>query len=222
MKPKHIGIILDGNRRWAKERGLDTLEGHKKGLYKAKKVAKWASDKGIEELSLFVFSTENWKRTQREVGYLMNLFSTFSKMFLDEKEFEKGKIKVRILGLKRGLPIEVKKMINRLEEETKDNKGMILNIALNYGGRSEIVETVKELVKNNKKITEENISKNLWNSDIDLVIRTGGAQRISNFFIWQSSYAELLFIKKYWPAFTEKDLDRAIEEYSSRKRRFGE
>jgi undecaprenyl diphosphate synthase len=221
MKPKHVGIILDGNRRWAKERGLDTLEGHKKGLDKAKKTVKWASEKGIKELSLFVFSTENWKRTEREVGYLMNLFETFSKIFLNEKEFKKENIKIKIVGLKRGLPTGVKKMINRLEGETEDNTGMILNIALNYGGRSEIVETVKDLVKNNKRITEDSISKNLWNSDIDLVIRTGGAQRLSNFFIWQTAYAEFLFIKKYWPEFTEKDLDKAIEEYASRKRRYG-
>lgn len=222
MKPKHIGIILDGNRRWAREKGLNTLEGHNKGLNDGvKKIVNAASNRGIKELSLFVFSTENWNRTKREVNYLMDLFSNYSKIMLEDNSFLKNKIKIRILGLRKGLSPKVKLSIKKLEEATKGNKGMILNIALNYGGKSEIVETVKLLIKNNKKITEENISKNLWNSDIDLIIRTGGAKRLSNFFIWQAAYSEFIFIKKFWPDFTEKDLDKAIEEYSSRQRRHG-
>lgn len=217
----HIGVIIDGNRRWAKERGLDTLEGHKKGFDNAKKLVQWAFDRKIKKLSIFTFSTENWDRSKREVTYLMDLIYDFMKKFLEEKDPRKDKIKIKVLGLKNRISAKMKKMIDRVEKETKNNKGMILNVAFNYGAKEEIVDTVNRLIESKKKVTKKNISDNLWNTDLDLVIRSGGEQRLSNFFIWETAYAELLFVKKYWPAFTEKDFEKAIEWYNSRSRRFG-
>jgi undecaprenyl diphosphate synthase len=221
--PFHLGIILDGNRRWAKEKGLPAFEGHRRGMETAKKIIKYAENRGINVLTLFVFSNENWKRSKNEVNYLMKLLG----QALDKKnieEFHKQGIKVRVIGQREKLPLTLQKKIKETEEFTKNNKGMVLNFALSYGGRAEIVEAIKKIIKSKiqpDKINEDMISQNLWTSDLDLIIRTGKEQRISNFLIWQAAYSELYFCDKYWPDFSEKDLDEAIIDYGQRQRRFG-
>ena len=220
--PYHLGIIIDGNRRWAREKGLPALEGHRKGLAKVKELIKWSKERGVKILTLFVFSTENWKRTKREVNFLMKLAK--SAIADNLKELHREGIKVRIIGQRERLPGFLQKTIAQAEELTKNNKGMVLNFALSYGGRAEITEAIKKIIENKippEKINENVVSQNLWTSDLDLIIRTGKEQRISNFLIWQAAYSELYFCKKYWPAFTEKDLDEALADYARRQRRFG-
>lgn len=220
--PNHLGIILDGNRRWAREKGLPSLEGHRKGLEKVKNVIKWCKNRGIKILTLFVFSTENWNRTKKEVDYLMKLAKKAITGNL--KELNGSNIKVRAIGQKERLPESVRNAIKEAEELTKDNKGMILNFALSYGGRAEIVQAIKNIIQKKipvDKITEDTIKENLWTSDVDLIIRTGREQRISNFLIWQAAYSELYFLPKYWPDFTERDLDEVLADYVCRRRRFG-
>ena len=225
--PYHLGIIIDGNRRWAKERGLSSFEGQKKGLDNVHKIGDWAKEKGIKILTLYTFSTENWKRTKQEVRYLMKLLSeAFSKKNV-KKLHQKG-IKVQAIGQRERLPKFLQKKIETAERITKNNKENILNLAISYGGRPEIIQAVKNIIKKRipaDKITEEVINKNLWTTglpDPDLIIRTGSEQRLSNFLTWQSVYSELYFTKKYWPDFTKKDLDMALLDFSLRQRRFGE
>jgi len=224
--PNHLGIIIDGNRRWARERGLPTLEGHRRGLNKLKEIGEWALRKGVKILTVFCFSTENWNRSKTEVSYLMRLFSqSLSKKTVNE--YHKKGIKIQIIGQKERLSRSLQKKIKEAEELTKNNKKGILNLAISYGGRPEIMEAVKKIVEKRipaSKITEDLINQNLWTKGLpypDLIIRTGGEMRLSNFLTWQSAYSEFYFSKKYWPAFTEKDLDRALLDYSRRQRRFG-
>ncbi len=224
--PYHLGIIIDGNRRWAKERGLPPFRGHQKGVGKVKELIEWSKNRGIKILTLFVFSNENWKRPKTEVGYLMRLFKKgligFKKNI---KKVNKDGIRIKVIGLREKFPKFLQKEIKEIEELTKDNQAMTVNFAMSYGGRAEITEAIKNIIKNKippEKITEDVISKNLWTSDLDFLIRTGKEQRISNFLIWQAAYSELYFYKKYWPDFTEKDLDEALEDFSRRQRRFGE
>ena len=221
--PYHLGIIIDGNRRWAKERGLPALEGHRRGLERLKELIDWSKERGIKVLTLFVFSTENWKRSKVEVNYLIRLFGQALSKKNIQKIHQEG-IKIRVIGQRERLPGSLQKTIKDVEELTKSNKGMVLNFALSYGGRSEIVEAIKNVIKKKiplEKITEDMISQNLWTSDVDLIIRTGKEQRISNFLIWQAAYSELYFCPKYWPEFSEKDLDKALEDYAQRQRKFG-
>ncbi len=220
--PHHIGIILDGNRRWAKKRGLKISEGHKKGLERAIEIINYCNKRGIKILTLFVFSTENWKRSKREINWLVKLgkkaFNNHFSHLLEEN------IKIKIIGNKEKLPKSLQKEIEKIEKESEKNNGMLLNLALSYGGRAEIVEAIKKIIKKKipvEKITEETIKENLWTSDVDLIIRTGKEKRISNFLLWQSAYSELYFCEKFWPDFTPKDLDLALIEYSKRKRKFG-
>jgi len=221
--PYHLGIILDGNRRWAKEKGLPYFEGHRKGLETVKKIINYCREKGIKILTLFVFSTENWKRGREEVNYLMRLTKkAISNHF---KHLHKNKIRVRVIGQRETLPKSLQKEITKIEKLTKDNKEMTVNFALSYGGRAEIVEAVKKIIEKkipSQKISENTIKENLWTSDVDLIIRTGKEQRISNFLIWQAAYSELYFYPKYWPDFTEKDLDLALLDHAQRQRRFGQ
>ena len=222
--PHHLGIIIDGNRRWAKERGLPALEGHRRGLERLKELIDWSKERGIKVLTLFVFSTENWKRSKVEVNYLIRLFGQALSKKNIQKIHQEG-IKIRVIGQRERLPGSLQKTIKDVEELTKSNKGMVLNFALSYGGRAEIVEAIKNVIKKKiplEKITEDMISQNLWTSDVDLIIRTGKEQRISNFLIWQAAYSELYFCPKYWPEFSEKDLDEALAEYTHRQRRFGQ
>lgn len=220
--PKHLGIILDGNRRWAREKGLSTFEGHRRGLRKVKDVTEWCLEKGIKTLTVFIFSTENWKRSKKEVNYLMKLAHKATTVHL--KDVAKKGVKVNIIGERQRLPEFVRKGIREIERNTSKNKEMTLNLALSYGGRGEIVQAIKNIVRKKisaKKITESLISENLWTSDLDMIIRTGKEKRISNFLIWQAAYAELYFLEKYWPAFDKRDLNKALAVYDKRKRRFG-
>lgn len=216
---------MDGNRRWAKENGLNSFEGHKRGYEKLKEVGQWCIDRDIKILSVYAFSTENWNRSKQEVKYLMKLLN---KVFTDEVEkFNKKGIRIKVVGSKDKLSTEIKKNLLSAQEKTKNNKKGTLNLCFNYGGRPEIVQAVKEIVKKGLKeaeITEEIITKNTWmgeQPDPELIIRTSGEQRLSGFLTWQSVYSEFYFTKCHWPEFSEKDLDSAIQDYEKRHRRFG-
>ena len=227
--PKHIAIIMDGNRRWAKKRNLPVALGHKEGAKTLEKIVRYANKIGIKYITVYAFSTENWKRTEEEVNSLMTLFQNY----LDDysKRADSENIKVKIIGSRENLSNKMIDKIEKCMERTKNNTGITFNIALNYGGRDEIVAAVKEIaqkVKQNeieiKDITEELISSNLYTKgqpDPDLLIRTSGELRLSNFLPWQLVYSEFLFLDKYWPDFSEKDLDEAIEVYQKRNRKFG-
>ena len=226
--PSHVAIILDGNGRWAKERGLTRSMGHDAGFTNLKNISKYILSKGIKVLSVYAFSTENFKRSKDEVDYLMNIFTSKFKSCI--KDFNKENIKVIFSGRDKPLPNKVLKAMKELEEATKDNTKGILNICLNYGGRSELVDTCKKIGKmvENKEISiddidEELVSRNLYNDlpDVDLMIRTSGELRLSNFMLWQNSYAEFYFPKTYFPDFDEEEFDKAIIEYTKRDRRFG-
>lgn len=224
--PYHLGIIIDGNRRWAREKGLPTLEGHRRGYDNIKKIGETAWKKGVKILTIYCFSTENWNREKREVNYLMDLLSrSFSRKEIDF--YHKKGIKIRLIGQKERLSPIIQKDADSAEELTKDNTKGILNLAVSYGGRQEILESVKKIIKSGvslEKINEGLISENLWTKNLpdpDLIIRSGGEQRLSNFLTWQSIYSELYFTKKYWPDFNENDLESAFEEYSLREKRFG-
>jgi undecaprenyl diphosphate synthase len=223
--PKHIGIILDGNRRWAKSRGLPTFQGHKKGFDNLKKVANHAFDSGVKILTVYAFSTENWKRDKKEVDYLMDLF----RLLVDREArdlFKRG-IRLNILGRLEDFDEDLQDSIARAIDKTKDGKNGALNVCLSYGGRDEILSAVKNIIKDKTtpdKIDEKLFSKYLYTKELpdpEIIIRTSGEQRLSGFLTWQSVYSELFFPKKCWPAFSPKDLDKIIEEFSSRNRRFG-
>ena len=227
--PKHIAIIMDGNRRWAKVQGKAAGFGHKEGAKTLEKIVRYANKIGLEYITVYAFSTENWKRAEDEVNTLMMLLQNY----LDDysKRADSENIKVKILGDITALSQSMQKSIINCMERTKNNTGVTFNIALNYGGRDEIVRAVKKIaedVKDNtlkiEDINENMISNNLYTSgqpDPDLIIRTSGEIRLSNFLPWQSVYSELLFVKKNWPDFTEEDLDNAIIEYQKRTRKFG-
>jgi len=221
--PQHLAIIIDGNRRWAKEKRLPSFQGHKKGFDKVDEIGEYCLDKGVKILTLYCFSTENWERSKAEVNYLMRLLAkAFSKENI--KRFNNRGVKMQVIGQKERLPKFLQKKIQKAEESTKNNKKGFLNLAISYGGRPEIVQAINNIVKKGFPITEKSINDNLWTkglADPDLIIRTSGEQRLSNFLTWQSAYSELYFPKKYWPDFTKKDIDKAFEEYSLRSRRFG-
>ena len=222
--PEHVAIIVDGNGRWAKERGKKRLEGHDAGFKTLKKISKYALSKGVKILSLYVFSTENFKRDKEEVDHLMDIFVT---MFRTNKSFfMKNNIKVVFSGRDEPLPKKVIESRDKLVELTKDNTGGILNVCMNYGGRAEIVDATKKIINDGIKvddITEELFSKYMYNDlpDVDLMIRTSGELRLSNFLLWQNSYAEFYFPETKFPDFTEEEFDEAIEIYNRRDRRFG-
>ena len=226
--PNHVGIIMDGNGRWATSRGLSRSAGHKAGADNLKKLCKHINKLGVNYLSLYAFSTENFKREANEVNFLMNLFI---EMFTNDFKFLiEDNVKVLFSGRREGLPEKVKEAIKTMENDSKNNTGTVLNICLNYGSQDEIVDMVKkissEVKEGNLKIDDidkELINKNMYYElpPVDYVIRTSGEQRISNFMLWQSSYAEYYFPKTLFPDFDEKEFDKAIEEYNKRHRRFG-
>lgn len=220
--PNHVGIILDGNGRWAKARGLKRTAGHLAGYENLLKLSKYVLTRGTKYLSVFAFSTENFNRPQEEVDYLMDLFiKGFNR---DRGYFNKENIKVVFSGRRDRLSDKVLAAMDQMMEETKDNTLGTLNICLNYGGRAEIIDAVNKIINSNEKnITEETFKKYLYNDlpDIDFMIRTSGEVRISNFMLWQLSYAELYFSECYFPDFNEIEYDKALEEYTSRNRRFG-
>ncbi len=226
--PKHVAIIMDGNGRWATKRNLSRSIGHLEGSKTLKKIVEYAFSNGIEILSVFAFSTENFKRSKEEVNYLMNLFVKMFKDYFDELN-EKG-IKIVFSKKESGLPDKLENIIKDVTEKTKNNKNGIFNVCINYGGQDEIVDVVKKISKKvldgniniddiNKNIIEENLYQKL--PPIDLLIRTSGEYRISNYMLWQMAYSEMYFTNTYFPDFDEFELKKAIEEYSKRDRRFG-
>ena len=226
--PEHIAIIMDGNRRWAKKNNLNTAQGHKEGAENLKRISKFANKIGIKYLTVYAFSTENWKRSEEEVGAIMKLLKFYILDFF--KSYDEN-IKVNVIGRIGDLPKDLQKEIRNVEEKTKNNTGLVLNIAFNYGGRDEIVTAVKTItqkVLDGKlkidDITENEVSNSLYTAgqpDPDLLIRTSGEERISNFLPWQISYSEFVFTDKYWPEYSNSDLLESIQIYQKRTRRFG-
>lgn len=230
--PHHIAIIMDGNGRWAKARHLPRIAGHKQGMQTVKKVAIAASDLGVKVLTLYAFSTENWKRPTAEVNYLMSLPVTFFNSFVPD--LVKHNVRVMVMGDTTKLPQKTQKAVHQAILDTQDCTGMVLNFALNYGGRDEIVRGVKAIAKSVEagqvspdQVDEELISKHLMTAplgdlaDPDLLIRTSGEERISNFLLWQIAYSELVFVSQHWPDFDGESLKQAIIEFQGRHRRFG-
>ena len=222
--PTHVGIIVDGNGRWAKERGLSRLKGHDAGFDNLRELVKYIHKRGVKYLSLYVFSTENFKRPKEEVDHLMNLFVIMYKRYRDD--FAKNNIKVVFSGRDEPLPKNVIKARDELVELTKNNTGGTVNFCMNYGGRAEILDAIKKIAKSGvdvDSLTEEDVRKYLYQDlpDVDLMIRTSGELRLSNFLLWQNSYAEFYFPKTKFPDFHEADFDQALIEYTSRDRRFG-
>ncbi|MCD6550349.1 di-trans,poly-cis-decaprenylcistransferase [bacterium] len=232
--PVHVILLPDGNRRWARERGLPTIQGHLAGFENIKRFCRWCQKRGIKVLTAFGFSTENWNRPKKEVKYLLELLEHGFREEM-KKYFSNGKgnsiltkkVRVRVIGQKERLPKSLQEVIRKVEELTKNNKEYFLNLAVSYSGRWDILNAVKEIIKKKvspSQITERLFEKYLSTSGLpapDLVIRTSGEKRFSNFLLWQSAYAELYFSEKYWPDFGEKDFDKALKEYANRQRRFG-
>ena len=227
--PTHIAIIMDGNRRWAKANGKMTAFGHKEGAKTLEKIVRYANKIGLKYITVYAFSTENWKRSADEVNALMLLLQNYIEEY--SKRADSENIRVKFLGDTTAFSDKMQKGIADCIERTKNNTGVTFNIALNYGGRAEIIKAIKEIALDveNKKIKIDDIDENLVSSklytagmpDPDLLIRTSGELRLSNFLPWQLVYSEFLFVEKYWPDFTEEDLDNAIIEYQKRTRKFG-
>ena len=220
----HIAIIMDGNGRWAQEKGMDRIFGHKEGAKSAKKVIEACSDLNINYLTLYAFSTENWNRPQFEVDSLMSLLSSMLKNEI--KELERNNIVFNVVGRVEDLPKSVQNIISDVIDRTKHNTGLILSLALSYGGRQEIIDAVNKIIASKKSeiIDEEIVKNNLYCPEIpdpDLIIRTAGEYRLSNFLLWQSAYAELFVSQKNWPDFKKKDLMKALKDFENRDRTFG-
>lgn len=220
--PTHLGLILDGNRRWAREQGLPTFEGHRKGYDNLKEITKAAINSGVAFVSAFIFSTENWNRTADEVKYLMGL--AYNVVTKDIEELNKEKIRVLWLGSRDRLSQKLIDAIIKAEELTKNNTHGTLALCFNYGGQQEIADAASRLAESGQAITTASLQGALYQPevpDIDFIIRTSGEQRISNFMLWRAAYAELYFVTKHWPAFSAEDLNEALAEFAARQRRFG-
>ncbi|AYF92493.1 isoprenyl transferase [Apilactobacillus bombintestini] len=230
--PNHIAIIMDGNGRWAQKRHLPRIAGHKQGMNVVKKITKSASDLGVKVLTLYAFSTENWKRPDQEVNYLMSLPEKFFNTFVPD--LVKNNVKVNVMGYTDMLPKSTQKAINDAIEDTKDCTGMILNFALNYGSQDEIVTAVQKISQkvvdgelSVSDISKKTVDNNLMTADLnefanpDLLIRTSGEERLSNFLLWQLAYSEFVFDDTMWPDFTDESLKKCISEFQQRHRRFG-
>lgn len=220
--PNHVGIILDGNRRWAKLAGKDSLRGHQKGSEVFKQISLHLFDNGVRYVSGYIFSTENWRRTAKEVDYLMSLLMKAVEIHLDE--YHKKGIKVKILGSRENIKPTVLKAIERTEEKTANNTKGTLALCFNYGGRSELIDAVRGVSEAGERLSEESLASHLYAPevpDVDLLVRTSGEQRLSGFMLWRAQYAELLFEQKLWPDITTEDADSWLDEYNKRARRFG-
>jgi undecaprenyl diphosphate synthase len=227
--PQHVAIIMDGNGRWAQERGLVRTQGHLEGVKRVDEIVQAASDAGIKALTLYTFSTENWSRPEHEVSMLMQtlVVALGQKM----QKMCSNKIRMHVSGRREGAPVSVLDAFDRAVEATKDNPGMVLNIAFNYGGRQEIMDAVRSIARDcaagtmSPDLVDENVfSSRLYTAglpDPDLLIRTSGEKRISNFLLWQLSYAEFYFTEKYWPDFTPEEFRKALVDFAGRKRRYG-
>ncbi len=231
--PSHVGLILDGNRRWALSKGLPPYVGHEFGAKVAEKILKWAKSLGIKTMTLYVLSTENLKRDPVEVGHIISLAEEYLSRVKENKEFHENRVKIKFIGKIDLLPEKIQKLIREIEEATKEYDSFFLNIAMAYGGRQEIVDMVKNIVHDvqNAKVRVEEIDQQLVtrylytahlpNPEPDIIIRTSGEERLSGFLLWQSAYSELVFFDVYWPDFRKIDLMRAIRIYQKRSRRFG-
>lgn len=226
--PRHIAIILDGNRRYARKIGLKPWKGHEFGVKKLEQLLEWCRELGIKELTLYSFSTENFKRTKQEKDFLFNIFKQEFNKLRYKEEIYKNKIRINVVGRLHMFPNDIQKSIKDIMKKTKKHNNFIVNFAMAYGGRQEIVDAFKKIIRNSKKlksdyIDEKMVSDNLYlKSEPDLVIRPGGEVRTSNFLTWQSVYSEWVFINKLWPEFTKGDLMKCINEFNKRERRFGE
>ncbi len=222
---KHLGIIMDGNRRWAKERNLPQVEGHRRGYNLMKEAPLWFFDLGVEIVTVYAFSTENWTRSRDEVNYLMKLLKTA--LSDDFEEFNEQGVKLLVSGRISELPGDLPELCLSAMEKTKNNNRGTLNICLNYGGRAEIVDAIKKMITNNvsvEQVHEGMVRKYLYQPDLpdpDMIVRTSGERRLSGFQLWEGSYSELMFMEKLWPEFEKTDTDAIIEEYASRNRRKG-
>jgi undecaprenyl diphosphate synthase len=223
--PTHVAIIMDGNGRWAAQRGWPRIKGHKAGVQTVERILEAASDAGVRHLSLYAFSTENWKRPSLEVGALMALLRMYLRMFVHQ--LRKKDIRFHHLGALEGMPVGVQADMNALERATAQNKGMTFHLAVNYGSRLELAQAARRCVEDGLRpeaIDEAALGARLWTAgipDVDLLIRTSGEHRISNFLLWQSAYAELYMTDLLWPDFQPIDLQHALEDYTQRERRFG-
>lgn len=219
----HIAIVMDGNRRWATEKGLPAEAGHKQGVDALKALVRHCGQRGdIDSLTVYAFSTENWQRTEKEVGFLMRLFVEALSRELDALHQEG--VRLRFVGDLPGLPEALQKAITEAHTKTANNTGLQFNVAMNYGSRAELANACQQLAQSTDPITEAAVEQHLWTApltDIDILIRTGGEQRLSNFLLWQAAYAELFFTETPWPAFTPTDFDAIIASYTARQRRFG-
>jgi len=221
--PNHVAIIMDGNGRWARRKGLPRVEGHRRGAEVVENVVRWSAEFGIKYLTLYTFSTENWRRPKEEIEFLFSLL--VEKLETKAPELIKENVRLRFMGRLEDLPEKLKNKCREAEEMTKSNDGLNLIIALNYGGRAEIVDAVERILREGAtEVNEEGFRKYLYLPDVpdpDLIIRTSGEMRLSNFLLWQSAYSELYFTEKLWPDFTKDDFIKALEDYSKRERRFG-
>jgi undecaprenyl diphosphate synthase len=225
--PQHVGFIMDGNRRWAKEQGFKLFNGYEVGVDRVEEIVEHADERGVKAVSAWVFSTENWKRSKLEIEILFRIFRKVLTGPMMQRLIQRG-VKVNAIGNLSRFPKNIQKNFERIVDESKSNKGMILNLGLNYGGQEEIVHAVNKAAeqaqKEGRKITKEDISEQVYTvgqPEPDFIIRTGGEQRTSGFLLWQAPYAEWYFTKTYWPDFDKKEFDKALEDYDSRQRRFG-
>ena len=222
LLPQHVAVIMDGNGRWAKERGLARVAGHNEGMKSLREIVRHTSDLGIGYLTVYAFSTENWKRSEEEVSGIFKLLVLYVRSEL--AELNRNNVKIQLLGDISKLPEDARKAASMAVETTKSNTGLVFNIAINYGGRAEIIQAVNKAVKEGKVQSEESFSKLLYTSDMpdpDVIIRTGNEFRISNFLIWQCAYSEIVISPVYWPDFTPEEYEKCLLEYEKRDRRFG-
>lgn len=222
VMPQHIAVIMDGNGRWAKERGLIRIQGHNEGMKSLREIVRHCSDIGIRYLTVYAFSTENWKRPEEEVSGIFKLLVKYVASELEE--LHRNQVQIHMLGDISALPEEARKAAEKAVETTKNNTGLQFNIAINYGGRAEIVRAVNKAIEIGEKVTEESFSQLLYTAEMpdpDMVIRTGGEFRISNFLTWQTAYSEFIVSNVYWPDFTPEKLDECILEFGRRDRRYG-
>ncbi len=217
----HVAIIMDGNGRWAKKHGLPRSEGHREGLKVAERILDFSLQKGVKFVSLYVFSTENWRRPKAEINSLFVLAEKYLNKFAN---FCKNRIRVVVSGEREGIPQTLVKKIDEIQQKTQNFDGMCVNLCINYGGRTDVLNAVKRLVQDGVEITEENLAQRLYNSflpDPDVIIRTGGCKRLSNFLLFQSAYSELFFTETLWPDFSNEEYNNILEEFRSRTRNFG-
>jgi undecaprenyl diphosphate synthase len=223
--PFHIGIVPDGNRRWAKSQGLSALEGHRRGMERSIEIATAAFDRGVKILTMYAFSTENWRRTEEEIGWLMDIFQGF--LIKEFAAFEKRNVRFRFAGSRNGLSNKMLEILDQTEARTAHMDSGTVVLCLNYGGQQEIADAVVALIAQGitpDEVTTERLAEEMYAPEVapvDLIVRTSGEQRLSGFMLWRSDYAELIFVEKHWPDFAVSDLDAVLEEYASRQRRFG-